>query len=82
MANPNVKKQLERIGNELQALNHHVRLYGGISKADAMKIDTEATNLAETAASIAEQARAAYGSSERGLVTKVRKALGFTSARR
>ncbi len=79
MANMNVKRQLERIESDLRKVHEYIRDYHGVSADEARLIDNEATDIAETAASIAAQARLASGNrSGIRLVGNVRKALGFT----
>lgn len=80
MANVRVLQRLQRISREMAAIRAHVRDYSGgvVGYDDVNLIDNEAGNIAEEAAFISEAARRAMGdSTARGLVTRVRKALGF-----
>ncbi len=79
MSNINVRKRVEKLSDELDAVVHHVKLYGGISKEHARFIDNVATSMAEQAAALAGYAREIEGNrSGASLPKKVRKALGFT----
>lgn len=79
MANIRIKPALERIGADLSRVRKHIIMYSGVSAKDAMLIDNMATAIAEEAAIIAAEARRAQGMTNANtLVTKVRKALGFT----
>jgi hypothetical protein len=80
MANVNVRRRLEQISDELDALVEHVFQYSDIAPKDARFVDNVATGVSEQAARLAGLAREAQG--ERGgasLPKKVRKALGFTN---
>jgi hypothetical protein len=80
MANPNVKKQIDKIDDELQVLLKHVNQYSGISEKDAFYIDTRCSNIAQSAARIGAIARQARGDkTSKKLVRSVRKALGYTT---
>lgn len=79
MANMNVKRRLETIAADLALVREHVALYSGIDKDQALYIDTLTSTIAQEAAFIASEARTAAGNrSGAGLVTRIRKALGFT----
>lgn len=78
MANIRIKAALDRISRELSAVRYHAIQYSGISAKDAIAIDNLATAIAEEAAIIAAEARQTRGIKADTLVTKVRKALGFT----
>jgi len=79
MANINIKKALERISKDLEKTAHHAHLYSGVSAKDAEYIDNMATAIAVQATHLSAMARESQGDrSAKSLVTKVRKALGFT----
>lgn len=79
MANIRIKEALERISTDLDRVAHHAAVYSGVSKEHAMAVDTLATSIAQTAASISAIARATQGDrSADKLVKNVRKSLGFT----
>ena len=79
MANINVRKQLEKISDDLDRVAHHVALYGGIDERDARGIDTVATSISEVGAMLASAARSQMGNrSADSLTMKVRKALGYS----
>ena len=82
MANIRVKAALDRIGRDLYKTSHYVAQYGGISAKDAAVIERDAERIIEMAAMIVERARAAqpaYRHTAHGVVTNVRKALGYGS---
>jgi hypothetical protein len=82
MANIRVKAALDRIGRDLHKTSQYVHAYGGISAKDAAVIERDAEAIIEMAAMIVERARAAqpaYRHTAHGVVTKVRKALGYGS---
>lgn len=79
MANPNIVKRLERISSELAELREHVALYSGIERDRATYVDNLTATIVQEAAFIASEARTAAGNkSGAGLVTRIRRALGFT----
>jgi len=79
MANMNVRKRVESIATDLNAVIKHVVQHSGIDSKDAMFVDNIATEIAAQAARLASEARARQGDrSAHKLVEKVRKALGFT----
>jgi hypothetical protein len=80
MSNIRVRAAIERIQTELNQLGEHIISYSGIEKKDAFAVDNAATDIATTAAQIAELARAARGTSTKPgtLVRQTRRALGFT----
>jgi len=78
VANINVKKALERIRREINQVGKHIQFHSGVDKRDANLVDDAATDIAVTAAQIAEIARQAAGQRETGLVKRTRKTLGFT----
>lgn len=53
MANPNVRKKIEKIVAELQALEKHVNMYGGIPEKDARAVLFRLEDLENAAAGIA-----------------------------
>jgi hypothetical protein len=79
MSNPNVRKRLDNISDELDQLAQHVLHHSGVSAKDALAIDNRCSDIAEQAARIAAEARAAQGNrSGETLVRDVRRALGYT----
>lgn len=79
MPNPNVRKRLDNISDELQILLEHVIQHSGVSEKDALAIDNRCCDIAEMAARIGAEARARQGNrSSKTLVRDVRKALGYT----
>jgi hypothetical protein len=79
MSNMNVLKRLDRIETELSAVRHYISIYHGVPASEATHVDRRAERIIETAAEIAVMAREAMGNrSAKSLVTKIRKALGFT----
>lgn len=79
MANINVKKRLEAISNDLDAVLKHVSQYSGVDANEALFIDNLATSIAESASMLAAAARSVRGDKSAGKLTKgVRKALGFS----
>ena len=80
MANINVAKRLERISADLSEVAKFIWLYHGIPEKDAMLIDTQATDIAVQAASVAALAREARGDRRAPdrIRKAVRRALGFT----
>ena len=80
MANVNVPAALARASADLEKALKQISMYSGVSAAQAMLIDNEATSIAVMAARIAAEARATRGDrSASRLVRAVRKALGFTN---
>lgn len=80
MANVNVPAALARASADLEKTLKQISMYTGVSAAQAVLIDNEATSIAVMAARIAAEARAARGDrSASRLVRAVRKALGFTN---
>jgi hypothetical protein len=85
MTNPNVRKRLAKLRDELQYLSAHVAHYEDIDEEHAREIDNTTTDIVEIGARIAARAREREGlpaRSARSLVNQVRKALGFTNWRR
>jgi hypothetical protein len=80
MPNIRVRAAIERISNDINRVGHHIVQHSGIDPKDARFIDNVATDIAVTAAQIAELARQAQGVREKSgsLVRKTRKAMGFT----
>ena len=79
MANINPEKALERARVELHKAFVQFRDYSGIDKDKARIIDNTAIDIAVMATAIAAEARLTERNmSGKGLVRKVRKALGFT----
>jgi prophage DNA circulation protein len=79
MANMNVRKRLEAISNDLDAVLKHVSQYSGVDAKEALFIDNVATGIAEAASILAAEARRVSGNrSAASLRKNVRKALGFT----
>jgi predicted HicB family RNase H-like nuclease len=78
MANMNVQARLTRIEREIDALRQHMLVHSGVSLDQAFRIDNLATEIAISAAEIAEEARRAYGEREKpgSLILRVKKALG------
>ena len=80
MANPNIRKRLDNIADELDMLVQHVVQHSGVSAKDALAIDNRCSDIAEQAARIAAEAREAQGNtSGKTLVRDVRRALGYTT---
>ena len=80
MANPNIRKHLDNIADELDMLVKHVVQHSGVSTKDALAIDNRCSDIAEQAARIAAEARHTQGNtSGKTLVRDVRRALGYTS---
>lgn len=59
MANPNVKKRLENISDELEFLEEHVIQYGGIAEKDARFILNVVDDIIASAETIKRVARRA-----------------------
>jgi len=79
MANPNIRKRLDNIADDLDMLVQHVVQHSGVSTKDALAIDNRCSDIVEQAARIAAEARAAQGNtSGETLVRNVRRALGYT----
>lgn len=79
MANIRVKTALERISYEMSRVREQISHHSGVSEKDARLIDNMATDIAVEAAVIAAEARRVQGMTNANtLVSKVRKALGFT----
>lgn len=79
MANINVRKRLESIQSELEQVGKHIALYSGVDEKQADVVDRIATDIAQSAAAIAQVARERQGvTNAKSLVKRVRKALGFT----
>lgn len=57
MANPNVRKRLEVISDELEALEEHVVAYSGVSEKDARFIWNVAEDIIASAETIKRMAR-------------------------
>jgi hypothetical protein len=79
MPNIRVKQALERLDTEINAVGKHILNHSGIDPKDAMLIDKLATDIAETAAQIAELAKQVQGQRNPRTLKKVRRALGFTT---
>jgi hypothetical protein len=83
MSNLNVKKQLENISVNLAAVLKQVVQHSGVSEENALFVDSRCSEIAEMAARIGTVAREAQGNrSSKTLVTKVRKALGYSYPKR
>jgi hypothetical protein len=78
MPNIRVRQAILRIQTEINRVGHHIVQYSGIDKKDALAIDNAASDIATTAAQIAELAQQAQGVRTTGAKRRVRKALGFT----
>jgi hypothetical protein len=78
MPNIRVRQAIEKLQKEINRVGEHIVQYSGIDKKDAFAIDNAATDIATTAAQIAELARQAQGVRDTSTVRKVRRALGFT----
>ena len=80
MPNIRVRQALERLRREINQVGQHIVQHSGIDKKDAMVCDDLATDIAVTAAQIAEISRQAGGTSRKpgSLVRETRRALGFT----
>jgi hypothetical protein len=75
---PSVLKRLERLSADIERLRKDVDLLTPDAK-HANAIDDQCSDIIEAAARIAAEARTAAGNtSGAGLVTRIRKALGFT----
>lgn len=80
MANVRVIPGLERAKDELESVYKQIKMYSGIEKDKAMKIDDLATSIADMASDIAGLARQIMGDRSGEKTNKaVRKALGFTT---
>jgi hypothetical protein len=80
MANPNIRKRLDNISDELDMLVEHVLQHSGVSAKDALAIDNRCSDIAEQAARIGAEARLRQGNtSGETLVRDVRRALGYTT---
>jgi hypothetical protein len=80
VANINVRKRLERVASDLDAVVKHVALYSGVDPQDALHVDNVASGICAQAARLAEIARHRQGirEPEGALQRRIRKALGFT----
>lgn len=87
MSNPNVRKQLDKIAGELDNLGRHVVQYSGISAKDAHYVQNACSQIVQMAGRLIEEAElveraggggVSPGRGKRGVVKKLRKALGFT----
>jgi len=79
MANVSVRKQLEKISNDLARVVEHIAQYSGVEQHEARVVDNLGTEISELGAMVATAARDAMGNRSAGsLTTKVRKALGYT----
>ncbi len=79
MPNINAKVRLERIAAEMEKITQHVVLHSGVDAKSADFIEWRCQEIIQSAARIAQEARKAQGNqSYKTLVTKIRKALGFT----
>jgi hypothetical protein len=80
MANPNVRKRLDNISDELDMLVKHVVQHSGVSEKDALAIDNRCADIVEQAARIGAEARLRQNNrSGETLVRDVRRALGYTN---
>ena len=79
MANPNLRKRLDNIADELEMLVLHVAQHSGVSAKDALAVDNRCSDIAQLVAQIATEARHVQGNTTgKTLVRDVRKALGYT----
>lgn len=80
MPNIRVRAAIEKISNEINRVGQHIVQHSGIDPKDARFIDNVATDIAVTAAQIADLARQVQGSSRvpGSLVTQTRRTFGFT----
>jgi uncharacterized protein YjaG (DUF416 family) len=56
MANINVRKRLEKLAEEIEAVAHHVKLYGGISAKDSKAVTNGLHTISNACDEIAKEA--------------------------
>lgn len=87
MANINVRKRLDAIASELDKVGRHVVQYSGIDARESHAVQQTCSEIIQMAGRLIEEAELADrqsgggvspGRGKRGVVKRLRKALGYT----